>query len=213
MCHWPVGPTAPRSSPGWEESEFGWRKELGEALVRCPQRPLVVRPEGRREAGKVQIPVDLGGGWEKRIREGNFRHLRNPTNRMSGSVSTAVFDLHTALLTHDWFRHFSAEWHPFPPHGSHYKRKQTERTLLKSWLWHHRTLKREEFFSWKSTTDQNSELTDRHGHSVTFMASSVLRSQADSEQNRAWRPCWEQWPWHHWGHRYRKGADSGVHIS
>lgn len=51
MCHWPVGPTAPRSSPGWEESKFGWRKELGEALVRCPQRPLVVRPEGRREAG------------------------------------------------------------------------------------------------------------------------------------------------------------------
>lgn len=81
------GPTAPRSSPGWEESKFDWRKELGEALVRCPQRPLVVRPEGRREAGKVQIPVDLGGGWEKRIREGSFGHLRSPANR-TVSIST-----------------------------------------------------------------------------------------------------------------------------
>lgn len=101
------------------------------------------------------------------------------------------------LLTRDWFRHFSAEWDPFPPRGSHYKWKQTERTPLKSWLWHHRALKREEFLSWKSTMDQNSELTDRHDHLVTFMASSVLRAQADSEQSRAWRPCWEQWPWHH----------------
>lgn len=98
MCHWPVGPTAPRSSPGWEEAKFGWRKELGDALVRCPQRPLVVRPEGRREAGKVQIPVDLGGGWEKRIREESFRYLRSPTNRMSGSISTEpCLILHTAV--------------------------------------------------------------------------------------------------------------------
>lgn len=71
MCHWPVGPTAPRSSPGWEEAKFGWRKELGDALVRCPQRPLVVRPEGRREAGKVQIQWI----WEAVGRKGFVRKV------------------------------------------------------------------------------------------------------------------------------------------
>lgn len=91
-------------------------KELGEALAGCPQRPLVVRPEGRREPEKVQIPVlALGGGWEKRPREGRFRLLRNPTNGKGGSIFTEpCLILNTTLLTHDWGRHFALDRHPFP---------------------------------------------------------------------------------------------------
>lgn len=91
-------------------------KELGKALAGCSQRPLVVRPEGRREPEKVQIPVlALGGGWEKRTREGRFRLLRNPTNGMGGTIFTEpCLILNTTLLTRDWGRHFSLDRHPFP---------------------------------------------------------------------------------------------------
>lgn len=71
----------------------------------------MVRPEGRREAGfEGSNPSGSGRRLGKRIREGSFRHLRSPTNRMGGSISTEPrLILHTMLLTRDWFRHFSAE--------------------------------------------------------------------------------------------------------
>lgn len=61
------GTNSTQVKPWLEEPKFSWRKELGEALVGCPQRFSVVRPEGKREPGKVQSQCwALGGGWEKR---------------------------------------------------------------------------------------------------------------------------------------------------
>lgn len=135
-------------------------EELGKAPARSPQTPLVVRPEGRRELEKVHIPVlALGGGWEKRTHEGRFRLLRNPTNRMGGSIFTEPrLILNTTRLTRDWCRHFSLDRHPFP---------------------------------------QVDHITNGRGQ----------KEQADSEQNRARHPCWEQWPAiTHRCHLYQKGA-------
>lgn len=129
------GTNSTQVKPWLEEPKFSWRKELGEALVGCPRRVSVVRPEGKREPGKVQSQCWL---WEGVGRRGRFRHLRNPTNRMGGSIFTEPWlILNTTLLTRDWCRHFSPYRHPFPPCRSHYKWKQTEGTLLRSWLWHH----------------------------------------------------------------------------
>lgn len=83
--------------------------------------PVIVSHQTWRRAGKVQIPVlAQGGDGEEMTCEGSFSHLRNPTNRMGGSIFTrpmcdnhSALTLNTTVLAHnDGCRHFSPERPP-----------------------------------------------------------------------------------------------------